>query len=180
MAKSVDAADLKSASRKAMPVRVRLRAPHDRVSTSQAIAGNDQKPRHDGVFCCLTSPGVPLQPVKRGGRSYNRASTFPVSAMMFRRLCFAVLISVSATGAFAAAKAVKTTPGSVTGVVSYAAGQYWINSGKETICVMVDPVDEPTLQELIDSRISFKGPIQTWPDKRRCVVVGPDFPTPIE
>lgn len=79
---------------------------------------------------------------------------------------------------FAATQVVRTAPGSVTGVLSYAAGQYWLQSGKEALCVMVDAPDEAALEPLVDARVAFTGPIQVWSDKSRCIVVGPDFPQP--
>ena len=95
---------------------------------------------------------------------------------MLRKSVLALLLPLVATGAFAATGIVKVAPGTVAGVMSYAAGQYWIKSGKEALCVMVDPEDEPALEALVDTEVSFDGPIQTWSDKSRCIVVGPDFP----
>jgi hypothetical protein len=86
---------------------------------------------------------------------------------------FATLLVVSTVDA---APAVRTAPGTVTGEFSYAAGQYWIKAGSETVCVMVDESDEAALAPLNGKKIVFTGPIQTWPDRSRCVVVGPDFP----
>lgn len=95
---------------------------------------------------------------------------------MPRNYGFALVIALATFSAAAAAKVVKTEPGSVTGVLSYASGQYWISSGNETLCVMVDMSDEPTLERQIGKKVVFAGPIQTWSDKSRCIVVGPDFP----
>ena len=95
---------------------------------------------------------------------------------MLQKLLLALLVVGSASSSVAAAKGVKTSPGSVSGVMSYSAGQYWIESGKEVLCVMVEPADEAALEPLIDAHVAFTGPDKVWPDKSRCIIVGPDFP----
>lgn len=97
---------------------------------------------------------------------------------MLRTFGVALLVMAWASPSMAATKVVKVAPGTVTGELSYASGQYWIRSGKETLCVMVDPPDEAALEPLVDSAVSFTGPIQLWSDQSRCVVIGPDFPEP--
>lgn len=94
------------------------------------------------------------------------------------RRCYglALILAVAALDAAASPKVINTAPGAVTGMLSYASGQYWLAVGKETMCVMVDPEDEAALEPLAGKRVEFSGAIQTWSDRSRCIVVGPDFP----
>lgn len=97
---------------------------------------------------------------------------------MLRKSVLILLVVAWASSSIAATRVIETARGSVTGVMSYGSGQYWITSGNHVLCVMVDPPDEAALEPLVDSQVSFVGPIQLWSDKSRCVVVGPDFPRP--
>jgi hypothetical protein len=92
------------------------------------------------------------------------------------RYGFALLLIVATLDASASLKVINTAPGAVAGTLSYASGQYWLAAGKETMCVMVDPDDEAALAPLAGKKVEFSGPIQTWSDHSRCIVVGPAFP----
>jgi len=96
---------------------------------------------------------------------------------MLRTTGFAIALAFSSLGAHAATKVVGTAPGSVSGVLSYASGQYWVESGSGTLCVLVDEADEAALAPMVGKKIAFTGPVRTWSDRSRCIVVGPDFPT---
>jgi hypothetical protein len=99
---------------------------------------------------------------------------------MPRRIGLALVLAVSTSSAVATLKVIGTAPGALVGELSYAAGQYWLTSGREELCIMVEAPDEAALEPLVGQKISFTGPIQTWSDRSRCIVVGPDFPKPAD
>lgn len=79
-------------------------------------------------------------------------------------------------------KLLATETGTVNGVLSYASMQYWVQSGKETICVMYDDKDEERLMPLNGKKVTFTGPVQTWSNQKakRCIVVGPNYPKEVK
>lgn len=95
---------------------------------------------------------------------------------MLRHCGLALTLIIATFDASASLKVIKTAPGTVAGVLSYASGQYWITAGTEPVCIMVDADDEAELEPLAGQRVEFSGPIQVWSDRSRCIVVGPAFP----
>lgn len=79
-------------------------------------------------------------------------------------------------------KLLSTETGTVSGTLSYASMQYWIQSGKETICVMYDDKDEDRLMALNGKKVTFSGPVQTWNNQKakHCIVVGPNYPKEVK
>ncbi|MEI7841760.1 MAG: hypothetical protein WCI39_01910 [Gallionellaceae bacterium] len=99
---------------------------------------------------------------------------------LFNVLVVAALLIATSSAFSAERKVASTINGNVSGKLSYAAMQFSLISEKEVLCVMVDFDDEEKLQSMLNKKVTFTGPIQTWSDKKRCIVVGPDFPKPVK
>lgn len=98
----------------------------------------------------------------------------------FCHLILATALSVACLSAQAAGapKLLTTETGTVSGTLNYASMQYWIQSGKEAICVMYDDKDEDRLMALNGKKVTFTGSVQTWSNQKskHCIVVGPNYP----
>jgi hypothetical protein len=64
-------------------------------------------------------------------------------------------------------------PGTVKGTVEYARGQFFLKSGRETVCIMGsddDPAVEGYLEAMIGREISLSGPVVLFSTGNRCIV----------
>lgn len=97
-----------------------------------------------------------------------------------RHLILATALGVAGLSAQAAGapKLLATETGTVSGTLNYASMQYWIQSGKEAICIMYDDKDDDRLMALNGKKVTFTGPIQTWSNQKlkHCIAVGPNYP----
>ncbi|NFV80694.1 hypothetical protein [Magnetospirillum aberrantis] len=88
-------------------------------------------------------------------------------------LIAALLFAASPALAQTAPKIISVTPGTVTGTVEYARGQYYIRAARETFCVAGvddDLMVESYFSASVGREITLKGPVQAWSAGLRCIV----------
>lgn len=76
-------------------------------------------------------------------------------------------------------KLLSASNGTVTGTLKYASMVFWIEAGKEAICVSYDMENDNidnALTNMNGKTVTYTGPIQVWENSkpRRCIVVEPN------